>query len=60
MTDPISDMLTRIRNALIAKHKTVGIPASGIKLEVAKVLKEEGYIKDYKMVENGFIKTINL
>ena len=60
MTDPISDMLTRIRNALIAKHKTVGIPASGIKVEVAKVLKEEGYISGYRVNEDGFIKTINL
>jgi len=60
MTDPISDMLTRIRNALIAKHKTVGIPASGIKVEVAKLLKEEGYISGYRVNEDGFIKTINL
>jgi len=60
MTDPISDMLTRIRNALIAKHKTVGIPASGIKVEVAKVLKEEGYISGYRVNEDGIIKTINL
>ncbi len=60
MTDPISDMLTRIRNALIAKHKTVGIPASGIKVEVVKVLKEEGYISGYRVNEDGFIKTINL
>jgi len=60
MTDPISDMLTRIRNALIAKHKTVGIPASGIKVEVAKLLKEEGYISGYRVNEDGIIKTINL
>ena len=53
MTDPISDMLTRIRNALIAKHKTVNIPSSRIKIEIANVLKEEGYIKDYRVVEEG-------
>ena len=53
MTDPISDMLTRIRNALIAKHKTVNIPSSRIKVEIANVLKEEGYIQDYRIVEDG-------
>jgi len=60
MTDPISDMLARIRNALIARHKTVGVPASGIKLEVARVLKEEGYVSDYRIRESGFIKTISI
>jgi small subunit ribosomal protein S8 len=47
MTDPIADMLTRIRNASIARHQSVLIPASGIKLNIARILKEEGYIKDY-------------
>ncbi|MDO8574769.1 MAG: 30S ribosomal protein S8 [bacterium] len=48
MTDPISDMLTRIRNAQKAEHKTVAIPLSKIKLEIAKILKKEGYIEDFK------------
>ena len=60
MTDPISDMLTRIRNALIAKHKTVNIPSSRIKIEIANVLKEEGYIQDYRIVEDGNSKIINI
>ncbi len=47
MTDPIADMLTRIRNASMARHQSVLIPASGIKLNIARILKEEGYIKDY-------------
>ena len=60
MTDPISDMLTRIRNALIAKHKTVNIPSSRIKVEIANVLREEGYLKDYRIVEEGNAKVINI
>jgi small subunit ribosomal protein S8 len=52
MTDPIADMLTRIRNANIAYQDTVDIPASKIKLEIAKLLKEEGYIADYKVVHS--------
>jgi small subunit ribosomal protein S8 len=60
MTDPISDMLTRIRNALIANHKTVNIPSSRIKIEIANVLKEEGYIQDYRIVEEGKTKIINI
>lgn len=60
MTDPISDMLTRIRNALIAKHKKVNIPSSRIKVEIANVLKEEGYIQDYRIVEEGNTKIINI
>ncbi len=47
MTDPISDMLTRIRNALSARHKTVGMPWSNLKFEIAKILKKENYIDDY-------------
>lgn len=46
MTDPIADMLTRIRNAIQARQQEVIMPASGVKLEIAKILKEEGYIKD--------------
>lgn len=52
MTDPIADMLTRIRNAVAAKHDYVSIPASKMKLAIAKVLKEEGYIKDYQLLED--------
>jgi len=51
MTDPIADMLIRIKNALMARHKTVSIPASKIKLEIARILKEEGYIEDYKFID---------
>ena len=49
MTDPIADMLTRIRNALAARHERVQIPASRMKQEIARVLKEEGYILDFHM-----------
>ena len=52
MTDPIADMLTRIRNAVAAKHDYVSIPASKVKLAIAQVLKEEGYIKDYSLVDD--------
>ncbi|HZD59953.1 MAG TPA: 30S ribosomal protein S8 [Anaerolineae bacterium] len=55
MTDPIADMLTRIRNANRAYHGTVDIPDSKVKEEIARILKEEGYIKDYQVIkENGF------
>ena len=49
MTDPISDMLTRIRNGLSAGHETVSIPASKMKIEIARILKEEGYINNYSV-----------
>ncbi|MBI3752447.1 MAG: 30S ribosomal protein S8 [Deltaproteobacteria bacterium] len=52
-TDPIADMLTRIRNANHARHKVVEIPSSKLKLEVAKILKEEGYIKDYELIKDN-------
>jgi len=52
MTDPIADMLTRIRNAVAAKHDDVSIPASKMKLAIARVLKDEGYIKDFAVVED--------
>ena len=57
-TDPIADMLTRIRNALIAKHDEVIVPCSNMKLAIAKILLDEGYIKNYKVVEEGIIKNI--
>jgi len=47
MTDPIADMLTRIRNASMARHQSVMIPASGIKMEIARILKDEGFVRDY-------------
>ena len=52
-TDPIADMLTRIRNALTANHETVEIPASKIKVNIAEILKKEGYIADYEVIESG-------
>lgn len=51
MTDPIADMLTRIRNALTAKHETVLVPASKVKVAIAEILVKEGYIKSYEVVE---------
>ena len=60
MTDPIADMLTRIRNANTAKHDTVDIPSSKMKLSIAKILLDEGYIKSYELVENGNFKTIRI
>jgi small subunit ribosomal protein S8 len=52
MTDPIADMLTRIRNASSANHDQVDIPASRVKRELARIFKEEGYVRDYKVVED--------
>jgi small subunit ribosomal protein S8 len=52
-SDPIADMLTRIRNSLMARHEKVDIPASKLKAEVARILKEEGYIQSYKTIEEG-------
>ena len=60
MTDTIADMLTRIRNALVAKHETVDVPASGMKLAIVKILQDEGYIKGYEVVEDGIVKTIRI
>jgi small subunit ribosomal protein S8 len=51
MTDPIADMLTRIRNATRAKHPRVDLPASKLKVEIARILKEEGYLANFKVVE---------
>ena len=50
MSDPIADMLTRIRNAQIREHKTVSMPHSGIKVAIAEVLQKEGYVEDYKVI----------
>ena len=60
MSDPIADMLTRIRNANTAKHDTVDVPASKMKLAIANILVDEGYIAKYNIVENGAFKTIRV
>ncbi len=52
-SDPIADMLTRIRNSMMARHEKVDVPASKLKAEVARILKEEGYIDGYKTIEEG-------
>ena len=54
MTDPIADMLTRIRNAITAKKEVVEIPASNVKKAIAEILLEEGWVKDVKLVEDGY------
>jgi len=58
--DPIADMLTRVRNALIARHAKVDVPASRLKNEIARILREEGYILNYKLTEEGSKKFIRL
>ena len=57
MTDPISDMITRIRNAVTAKHTRVDMPASKLKAEIARILQDEGYIQGFRMVEAAAEKT---
>jgi len=60
MTDTIADMLTRIRNALIAKHDSVDIPASTMKKAIAQILVEEGYVKSFEIIADGEKKTIRI
>ncbi|MBA3248124.1 MAG: 30S ribosomal protein S8 [Pyrinomonadaceae bacterium] len=60
MTDPIADMLTRMRNAIAAKHSRVDIPASKLKLEVARILKEEGYINNFVTKGEGVKRVIRV
>ena len=60
MSDPISDMLTRIRNANAAKHDTVDVPASKMKIAIADILLNEGYIAKYTILEDGVKKTIRI
>jgi len=60
MSDPIADMLTRIRNANTAKHDTVDVPASKMKLAIADILLKEGYIAKYDVLEDGVFKTIRI
>ena len=60
MSDPIADMLTRIRNANTAKHDTVDVPSSKMKVAIADILEKEGYITKYEIVEDGNFKTIRI
>jgi small subunit ribosomal protein S8 len=60
LSDPIADMLTRVRNALSARHPKVDVPASKLKTEVARIMKEEGYILNFKLTEEGARKFIRL
>lgn len=60
MSDPIADMLTRIRNANTAKHDTVDVPSSKMKLAIADILVKEGYIKKYDLVEDGAFQIIRI
>ena len=60
LTDPIADMLTRIRNAVRAKHTTVDVPYSKVKNQIANILLEEGFIADAELVENGVNKNIRI
>jgi small subunit ribosomal protein S8 len=59
-SDPIADMLTRIRNALTARHPKVDVPASRLKMDIARILKEEGYITNFKLAEEGIRRTIKI
>ena len=60
MTDPVADMLTRIRNAIMARHTRVAIPASNMKIAIARILKEEGYVKDFDVVKDNPQGTIRI
>ncbi len=60
MSDPIADMLTRIRNANTAKHDTVDVPVSKMKLAIAQILLDEGYIKNFEVIEDGKFQTIHI
>ncbi|MBE5854640.1 MAG: 30S ribosomal protein S8 [Lachnospiraceae bacterium] len=60
MSDPIADMLTRIRNANTAKHDTVDVPSSKMKLAIAQILLDEGYIKKFDIVDDGAFKNIHI
>jgi small subunit ribosomal protein S8 len=59
-SDPIADMLTRIRNALASRHPKVDVPSSKLKVEIARILKEEGYVLNFKLVEEGAARTIRI
>jgi small subunit ribosomal protein S8 len=60
VTDPIADMLTRIRNALVAGHETVQVPASKMKISIAEVLKGEGFVSDFEVLRDGIKRTIRI
>lgn len=60
ISDPVADMLTRIRNAVMVRHESVLVPSSKIKVAIAKILKEEGFVKDYEMVKGKTSQTIKL
>ena len=60
LTDPVSDMLTRIRNAIRARHQKVDVPTSNLKTEIARILKEEGYISNFKTTEEEGHKVIRI
>ena len=60
MSDPIADMLTRIRNANTAKHDMVDIPASKMKVAIARILQDEGYVKEFDLIDSGNFKTIRI
>lgn len=60
ITDPISDMLTRIRNAIAARHPKVDVPASSLKMQLARILKEEGYVTNFKLTEDGSRRSIRI
>jgi small subunit ribosomal protein S8 len=60
MTDPIADMLTRVRNAVQARHETVEVPSSNMKVAIAKVLKDEGFIKGYQVLEDRPFKVLRV
>ncbi len=60
MSDPIADMLTRIRNANTARHNTVDIPSSRVKVDIASILVKEGYVRGYEILEDGVKKTMRI
>ena len=60
MTDPIADMLSRIRNAIQSRHDRVDVPASNLKVEIARILKEQGFISNYKKVDEGLQGVIRI
>ncbi|HEY0564970.1 MAG TPA: 30S ribosomal protein S8 [Terriglobales bacterium] len=60
MTDPVADMLTRIRNSIHARHQKLDVPASNLKIEIARILKEEGYISNYKLTEEEGRKVVRV
>lgn len=60
MTDPIADLLTRIRNAILSKHDRLDVPASKLKLEVCRILKEQGYLRSFRLIEGHPVGTVRI